>query len=69
MTTTRDEDIDLVSGEYVQTGQNWKFDLDLGDWSNFQKIESTISGLSFSRQLKIEINRVGRLELELRKSQ
>ena len=29
VTTTRDEDIDLESGEYLPFGQNWTFDLDL----------------------------------------
>ena len=29
MTTTRDEDIDLESGDYLPIGHIWKFDLDM----------------------------------------
>ena len=29
MTTTRDEDIDLESGDYLPFGHIWKFDLDM----------------------------------------
>ena len=39
MTTTRDEDIYLESGEYVPVGRMWKFYLDFGDKSNFCHVQ------------------------------
>ena len=34
-TATRDEDIDLESGEYVPVGHIWKFDLEQCEWHDF----------------------------------
>ena len=42
MTTTRDEDIDLESGEIVPVGHIGNFGLDFGGSCNFEKFEWTM---------------------------
>ena len=56
---TRDEDIDLESGEYVPVGHIWKVDLEEHKLRNFgrklifQIFEWSLSCSTFSRKLKI----------------
>ena len=52
MKTTRDEAIDLESGEIVPVGHIRKVDLDFGRSCSFDKFELTISCSILLRQLK-----------------
>ena len=52
MTMTRDEDIDLESGDFVPVAHILKFDFVLEIKINFQNFESILTCSKFSRQLK-----------------
>ena len=73
---TRDEDIDLESGECVPVGHIWKFDLEQRKRHDFgvkwtfikKKMELSMSCSCFSRQLQITETKIRRAELQSRES-